>query len=889
MSPPSSSALVALLVAGYAVAAILPGQTVQFADLGRSPRLPGHDLFGPLMATGDVDGDGDLDLLVGRGGAGGDELWINDGRRRFTVAGKARFPQDREQTRGVALADLDGDGDLDAVLAKYGQLGAQSRLYLNDGTGSFSDATAQRLPSDLRLASGVLVGDLDRDFDLDLVLTGTATCSPCPGDPPRLYLNDGSGTFRDVSATHLPQGKPVTAGAALGDVDGDGDLDLVLANLRTSWNGSGYINGQDFLYLNDGNGRFRDATNQLPVDNAQNGAVVLIDVDRDGDLDLVRAGFDNDTTPPSPIPSLYLNDGTGRFRDATATRMPPLLTISVRAADVDGDGDVDLLFGARADQFPSWPYLLLNDGAGTFALAPPGSVPPAPNCLGYDAVVFADLDGDRRPDALLAAWQRPARSFWNEGGGRLRDPNPPGFPACPAPVAFALGDIDGDGDLDVAMASSSATYWSTNRILVGDGRGGFVDTSERSLPRLSTVEWTRALVLTDVDGDRDLDLITGSSPVANKSGSFGGENLVYRNDGTGRFTVAGSPADRDPTAALAAGDLDGDGDVDLIAVNGDAVTRVYLNDGTGTFTELVGAIAAPTARRETIALGDVDGDGDLDVLLGNAAQDELLLNDGRGRFTDVTATHLPRDAARTYAVALLDFDGDGDLDAVLANTGAPSRAWRNVGGGRYADISASGLPVSPFLAGSLSAGDVDEDGDVDLLFGVDQLYLNDGSGTFRGASDRMAMLPPLTLPVAALFDRDGDGDLDVFATTPLTNLHRHVHAPAPAFVGTDLPIELFAQPGYGTLTQAGVLLISGRLLTPPVTVPPLGRLGIDPRGAFTVGPISLQPPQGHSTVTLPVPDMVRLRDTDLFVQALLAPASGLAGARFTNVIAVRVH
>ena len=151
---------------------------VQFTDLQNAPRLPVERAFTSAFGVGDVDGDGDADVVLGDF-RGLDKLYLNDGRRRFVDSTQGRLPQDGRGTTGLALVDVDGDTDLDVVLAKWG---AQNRLYLNDGSGRFIDATVGRMPVDTHLSSALAVGDVDGDGDADLMFGGGTSCFPCPGD-----------------------------------------------------------------------------------------------------------------------------------------------------------------------------------------------------------------------------------------------------------------------------------------------------------------------------------------------------------------------------------------------------------------------------------------------------------------------------------------------------------------------------------------------------------------------------------------------------------------------------------------------------------------------------------------------------------------------------------
>ena len=331
-----TSAPMALVLFSMAFPASAGAQSGRFSDLHRM--LPANDGSAHATALADVDGDGDLDVLIGAGRSISgstfgepNHLYLNDGDGILSDATQ-NLPNHTDTTVALAFGDVDGDGDLDLFVANAGQ----NRLYLNDGAGVFSDATTQ-LPATAQGNSyAVALGDVDGDGDLD-ALVGNFWF-----EQNQLFENDGSGTFLDVSG-RLPVDTDPTLAVALGDVDGDGDLDAFTGN---GFDGSPVPNR---LYLNDGAGNFSDATSRLPQLHDSTTVIALGDLDADGDLDAFVGNGNGDLGGTRWQSRLYLNDGAGNFSDGTS-RLPQVLgdITAVALGDVDGDGDLDALI-ANAD------------------------------------------------------------------------------------------------------------------------------------------------------------------------------------------------------------------------------------------------------------------------------------------------------------------------------------------------------------------------------------------------------------------------------------------------------------------------------------------------------------------------------------------------------------
>ncbi|MDF1836549.1 MAG: VCBS repeat-containing protein, partial [Planctomycetota bacterium] len=255
----------------------------------------------------------------------------------------------------------------------------------------------------------------------------------------------------------------------------------------------------------------------------------------------------------------------------------------------------------------------------------------------------------------------------------------------------AMVDLDGDGDLDIASAVAGA-----NRIWLGDGTGGFVDSGQ-----LLGASISQAVAAGDLDGDGDLDLVFGND--------IAGPARAYLNNGSGVFTGTGQSFNSSNTVDLDLGDVDGDGDLDILAGNQGGVggNLIWLNDGAGTFTQGSEVLVTQTRR---IRLGDLDGDGDLDAFIGVNGQSEVAFNNGSGTFT-TTSQFLGNGDVR--GLALFDNDGDGDLDALIGKYFDRDEIWNNDGDGvfssRLPQNIGSGTTADVFVA------DLDLDGDMDYF------------------------------------------------------------------------------------------------------------------------------------------------------------------------------
>jgi hypothetical protein len=737
------------------------------------------------VAWGDVDGDGDPDLAVGNvGGASGQgqptQLYRNDAGTLTAIT--VWSSNESDSTLSVAWGDVDGDGDLDLAAGNTGQ---PNRLYRNDNGTLTASAVWSSSESDY--THSVAWGDVDGDGDLDLAAGNT-------GQPNRVYRND-NGTLT-ASAVWSSSESDYTYSVAWGDVDGDGDLDLAAGN-------TGQPNR---VYRNNG-GTLTASAIWSSMESASTQSVAWGDVDGDGDLDLAvgNAGAPN---------RVYQNDNGTLTASAIWSSSVSEGTTSVAWGDVDGDGDLDLAVGNAELAMDlamgnGAPNRLYRNNAGTLTATAVWSSSERDNTV---SVAWGDVDGDGdldlavgNADVPMGDHATPNRLYRNDNG-TLTASAVWSSSESDGTWSVAWGDMDGDGDLDLAVGNGNVTDGAPNRVYQNDNgtltASAVWSSNAANIP--NSVAWG------DVDSDGDLDLAVGSN------GQPGAPNRLYRNDnGTLTATAIWSSSEGDIAMSVAWGDVDGDGDLDLAVGNYGVPNRLYRNDN-GTLTTSVVWSSSESDYTMSVAWGDVDGDGDLDLAVGNygplGAPKRLYRNDG-GTLT-ANAVWSSSESDRTRSVAWGDVEGDGDLDLAVGNNWGSSRLYRNDNGTLTASAVWSSLETDNTM--SMEWGDVDGDGDLDLATG-NRLYRND-SGTLTASAVWWSSDEEDSSVAWGDVDNDGDLDLAVANWLGPNRLYRNNRDArqlpgAPITVRLSRPVveaNLYSSP----LIMAGVLPITYTLAQP---------------------------------------------------------------------------
>ena len=365
-----------------------------------------------------------------------------------------------EWSNKVELVDVDGDGRVDIVFANGGDYSGpgapeSNRVFRNMGPGQpFEEITDRVFLGVADLARVVKVRDLNGDGVPD-VLVGAAYQTRC-----RLLLGLGGGDFVEVTQTHLPIRFMSVGDLEIGDVDGDGDLDVVLSD----WGPGNPLQNAGAvtrLWLNTGTGAFVDATDaRMPELRVRfSWELELADVDNDSDLDVLVASKSDSTS------RLFVNLGDGTFVDGTKGLPHFGNNYDFEAMDLDGDGWLDLVTindGPGLTQ-----HVFRNDGTGRFVDATATQWPAADNPGSDDNMaVFLDADSDGHADLLIGSLDGADRLLLNDGTGRLvLQPAAFSGPATPGTLGIAVADLDGDGRLDVVQAQGEVA--STDHVFRG--------------------------------------------------------------------------------------------------------------------------------------------------------------------------------------------------------------------------------------------------------------------------------------------------------------------------------------------------------------------------------------------------------------------------------------
>ena len=528
--------------------------------------------------------------------------------------------------RDVWLLETDADGDTTWTMT-YGGTGDEEGLSVNKATaGGYimagyttshgaggKDFYLTRLTYDVPhvLSASPTQNQLNVSVNNNVSVTFDIDMDQTTIDDSSFVLNARCAGLRDGTISYNVPAKTATFDPACDFLAGEVVTVMLSRDIRSS---EGMPMDSSFAWsftvaVGAGTGTFDPDASYAVGDSPR--SVFAADLDGDGDLDLVTADRDNDRV------SVLLNNGDGTFAPRSAYDVGGRAPQSASAADLDGDGDLDLATPNLIDGNVS---VLLNDGDGSFPAYSTYAAGDWPR-----SVFAADLDGDADLDLAVTNYNSGNVSvFMNNGDGTFAPQSV--YPVGTSPLSVLAADLDGDGDLDLATANDGSADVS---VLFNDGTGVFGPDSV-----YSAGDQPHSVFAADFDADADLDLVCANWGSGNVS--------VLLSNGDGTFADDSLYAVGTNPYSVFAADFDCDGDLDLSTANeGSSDLSVLMNNGDGTFVP--DSVYPVGSWPHSVFGADLDGDGDVDLATANRLSKtvSVLLNQGGTGVDEMTELHPP--------------------------------------------------------------------------------------------------------------------------------------------------------------------------------------------------------------------------------------------------------
>jgi hypothetical protein len=724
---------------------------------GFSTGTPARDRSPVAARMTDLDGDGDLDAVVAQGNASsGFAVLLNLGEGYF--ASPVHYYTGSYAASDLVVDDFTGDGKPDVVVSNTGQdfSGSTVSLFPGTGTGTFGSKknfTVGEGPM------GVAAADFNGDGRPDLAVANNGGYGT--GTTLSILYNNGIGGFNN--AVTLPAGRNAPCRLATGFIDADTLPDLVVANEMQ------YVT----VFLNTGKG-FTDSSYQMQSTASSSDVyynLQLADIDNDRDLDVLYSSMG-----VSQI-TLRRNNGDGTLAPAEALVSDFMYggTPGFALADLNGDTFLDVVAATASGRTGDGYRIWLGRGDGTYG------APVLRSAGQYTRVALAaDVDRDNDIDVLTVDNYALGLTV-HLNGGKGEFPVPPryteGFPSIS--TRLEAGDVDNDGDLDVATSANGPTAVNVPvAVSLNNGDGSFAPAVIYSdKPGLGGV----GVKMRDLNNDGFLDLLWASGIATTPYDYF---TALNRGDGTfaaPRRWRVNSCGWNDIDAA----DLDNDGDLDVlitewlgcptVPTSGRRLFIAY-NQGGGEFSTPVEKLGNPGVA--SIAICDFNEDGYLDVATAQTSMVDIWLNDRIGDLLPPLSVPM---AQSPFDLLATDLDNDGHTDIASCNYGSNPGDYSLTirlgnGDGTFKPVQLLPAVYSPDLANvsGIVAGDFDRDNDLDLMVGGGasndlSIYLNDGKGVFAYAM-RLGVDHGVRSPWFADFNGDGIGDLAALTSLPPSGL-----------------------------------------------------------------------------------------------------------------------
>jgi hypothetical protein len=638
----------------------------------------------PSIAFGDFNHNGKTDLVVAHGCAdsncanGAVSLLLGNGDGTFQAP--TNFASIGELASSIEVGDFNGDGKLDIAVAGDTAAGVEHDvvdILLGNGDGTFQPAVSYNAAGDgngtiADFSTSLALGDFNSDGKLDLAVADLGNCegskTSCTGGTVNVLLNNGDGTFQPVVSYNA--GDDVF-GIAAGDINGDGKVDLVVANFCGLSDCTDYRDeGTVSVLLGNGDGTFQPSIAFNTTAGGGPTSLVAADFNHDGKLDLAIADQDLTCCGDGSV-AILLGNGDGTLQTNSAFSTGGYGGVSILIGDFNGDGKADLAVGSSCYADPcindSWLSVLPGNGDGTFAAATTyqfygGGYQPA-------FIASGDFNHDGKMD-LVATGANGNYGTTNLAGVGVFLGNGDGTFQTPATYStngaaeswVGVGDFNGDGKPDLAVANACVDVdcqTSSIAILLGNGDGTFqAPIIDSSVGQLSS------FVIGDFNNDGKLDLAMPQTVCTDTACSASFIVLIGNGDSTFQPPVTLDTGGTYPFSAVT-GDFNADGKADLAVMNActnndctNGTIGILLGNGDGTFQP---ATTFNNSVGGWLATSDINGDGKTDLLVTGDDFVAVMLGNGDGSFQSPTSYF----AGGYGPPAVGDLNGDGKPDVVV--------------------------------------------------------------------------------------------------------------------------------------------------------------------------------------------------------------------------------
>jgi hypothetical protein len=680
------------------------------------------------VAIADLDDDNKLDIVVANYGNGNIIVLLGDGNGYFSEQNNTFFTSSNLNPCSIAIGDFNADNRSDIAAVSYDFNHVD--IILNYRNYSFHNQITYttNIPSHPK---SVVIADLNNDKQLDIIVGNFGT------NTVNIFLEYGNGTFSS-QPIYSTLDDPGISSVAVGDFNNDSQPDIVVTN---------YWTYTFSVFLGYGNGTFSNPTIVPTGNNSHPNAIVIGDLNNDNRLDIIIANFGSDNL------GIFLGYGNGNFSSqvtySTGSGSRP---ISVATAHFNNDSRLDIVVANFGTNNVG---VFLGHGDGTFSNQTTystdyGSEP--------SSVAIGDFNNDSRSDIIVANNGTGTISlFLGYGDGIFSNQTIFSTDTSSGPWSIILGDFNNDSRLDIAVAN----YLADNLgVFVGYGNGSFSSQTTYSTGSGSSPQ---SVAVGDLNDDGHLDIAVANSGISNVVIFIGYAAGTFTTQQTISTTFSSYPV------SVAVGDFNDDGRLDITVANSNIdLVGIFLGYGDGTFSNQITYHTGSRSEPTSIAVGDFNNDSRLDIVVANAGTNNIgvFLGYGNGLFSIQTIFPTGNNS-NPNAVAVGDFNNDNRLDIAVANLESNNiGVFLGYGNGTFCSqvTYTTGSSAQP---NSIAVGDFNNDNQLDIVVSNSNnisldVFLGYNNGTFF---DEMFWIGWISDRYDAVVgDLNNDGQLDIVIT-----------------------------------------------------------------------------------------------------------------------------